>query len=324
MQQILSALAELATLRSPGPSNCPYIDNVRFVAKDECAVRHIGEQFKLVCDEFRVTLNVEPLNAPHQQGDFLGVHYDMSDKVFVSLPEAQIEKLKRDEWRLFEPKCNLATMEEVMGRLYWASRVLATNTAPFYYALKFARQRLRATEEQPIDPMKLIDLWPSVRSAFREWFETLLKNKPAEVCASGPSEWILFVDASKGGYGAILVNSTTGDTWQISGKWPPRMQKRAEKATAVREYLALLIAVERWLHLFKGQRVTVVEDNTQVLQAAEKGRSPSYALNKGTLGFGRARPKCVRRPDAGADAGRGRARPNPDQTSAPDAGRHQI
>ena len=125
-----------------------YIDNVRLTSKSRSKVEEASKIFKQRCAEFGVTLNVEPGNEPHQDGDFLGLRYDYKTGC-VQLGMKTLKKIKS------------ATVPEreylaLFGLTLFYTRALRVLPARFFNQMKFVRKRCTGD-----DLDEEIPIWPS-------------------------------------------------------------------------------------------------------------------------------------------------------------------
>ena len=88
----------------PGISHDPFVDNVRFGIENNnpTYLANAAQSFRAACTQANITLNVEPLNAPHQQGMFTGIDYDYAtgtasntDKTRLKLSHARTALLSK-------------------------------------------------------------------------------------------------------------------------------------------------------------------------------------------------------------------------------------
>ena len=290
MQAYLQAVVELSDL-DPEVSAKVYIDNVRFISLNSKKLAEANEKFyKTANDDCSLLLNVEPdLNKVHRKGEFLGVAYDMfAREPKVRLAAKQVKRLTEAlDILVAGNRVEFEWFEATMGRVYWATRVLHMPAARYFYTIKQARyfSRKCAYGECPQD---LVNLWADSRTELIQWLKDILSSKPAVVRRYRKPRWVLCTDASSRGYGAVLTNQSTGEFWSIGGRWPEDLRrrwgldsgKRSRSSTAEWELKALVIGVQRWLHLFAGDDVDVLVDSATCIQTLENGRSRSYWMNE--------------------------------------------
>ena len=77
-----------------------YIDNVRFTSASKEKVILASKIFKERCDEFGITLNEEPGNTPHMNGDFLGLNHRKEKRWYMLEKEFCINNIV-DSLRVF-------------------------------------------------------------------------------------------------------------------------------------------------------------------------------------------------------------------------------
>ena len=99
MQAVAQAMANIVQERvfgsrggARGPKPVVHIENVRFLANTQREARFYAEQWARLCKEISVQCGEEPVNTPHQHGDFLGPACDY-EKGVVALAQKAINKL---------------------------------------------------------------------------------------------------------------------------------------------------------------------------------------------------------------------------------------
>ena len=214
MQTLLVTLGRLCC--PPDASFSAYVDNIRFVGTyEECHLA--ADTMTRVCSECRITLNEEEGNAPHREGIFLGIRYQLTnDGADISLPPIQVGKLRRDSKRFCQRK-TVDVFEQVVGRLFWASAVVLPNLACFYYAIKFIRKTACDTSHGRIGPCDVLLVPPSVSTIFAEWFARLLCNVPRHINKMGDPHLFLATDAADHGWGGVLILEETGEVLTAGG-----------------------------------------------------------------------------------------------------------
>ena len=173
-----------------------------------------GRQTRLVklknfCLDSNITLNDEEGNAPHQHGDFLGLHYNYNSGE-VCLGKKTLNKLNSIE---IPDKATRREYLAIFGLVLFATRALKVHPAKFFTQIKFIRKRCCAgnLDEE-------VAIWPSCVKGFQLWISQLRTNKPVrhEIGEPLSAETILFTDASVTGWGAVLMSG--GDVYSTAGR----------------------------------------------------------------------------------------------------------
>ena len=129
---------------SAGGSCDTHIDNIRYVGDfdtcvSDCALLHRNSS---ACN---VQLNGGDFAVPCQANEFCGKFYNYATKT-VRLADKQIPKLSAARDQLLRQDATVGDLEEIFGKLQWASVVLQAPTHNFYFAIKFVRRRLSALQ----------------------------------------------------------------------------------------------------------------------------------------------------------------------------------
>jgi hypothetical protein len=180
MQVICEILAE-ESLKRAGVSatvkSVVHIDNVRFCGARRQHVEAAAAAFRQVCQESNVTLNTEPGNDVHQQGEFLGIAFDYN-QASVSLSAKTIAKLK-EQRAILQASANptYAQALTLWGTCSFAARVLRQNMAAQWPVLKFIRRRASAFTLGTIELSSPADIWQCALPAWENWIDELLQNE---------------------------------------------------------------------------------------------------------------------------------------------------
>lgn len=253
-----------------------YIDNVRFVG----SVADVSDacfHFREVSREANAIINDDASGVACRY-DFLGVSVDHLQRT-VCLTEKRTSKINtvgRDFTNY-----PLKRFFQLMGRLFSASVVLGIPLAQFYFVIKCFRRRCALFSKHQCEgchAQKLLTepagIWPSVHRHVARWLDLVLDNRPRIVVPNAAQvDWVVFTDASDWGAGVMMFEAE-GRCMTHSRQWEPQMRGRPiveREAEALLEGMRLLPA---------GATARVFVDNTSVLGAVNKGRSPSYRLNK--------------------------------------------
>ena len=281
MQAIHEALVSIAKNRVIGGrtvSSKVYIDNVRFAHKNTALLDEVGDCYVQVCREINVTLNVEPVNQTHQAGEFCGITYNTScAPACVSLPQGQLNKLHRDMALLHHPDCSVREFLRVIGRLRYCSRVLHLDLSFAYHILKFARRvsrDLALGQRHLTDPVRL---WASTRQVIAHWHMHLASNPPTPVLHKLPPRFFLATDASKWGYGAVLIDRNSGRVYHFGRRWSGLYAARHINEL---EVMAVHLSIEHFADILQGAQIAVYVDNESARLCMSTGHSRGFFLNR--------------------------------------------
>ncbi len=253
-----------------------YIDNVRFMHDDPQVLTECAATFKATCKACRITLNDEPLNAPHQSGIFLGVYYDYA-RGLSALTDKTRSKLLAARLAIFSAEATISDVLRGFGLLFFASSVLEFPLASMYHAFKYYRRKAVQLNRGTISEDSPAQLWACIRTSLASWFDTFddaTKTNPVKLQTSGNVS--LYTDASLSGAGAVLFTDS-GEVLTWSRKFTPlESSRRIEELEAIAASEAFTFFGPQ----MKDKSITMYIDNTSVLGAVRKGHSPSFNLNK--------------------------------------------
>ena len=164
------------------------------------------------------------------------------------------------------------------GLLNFASVVLQAPVGRYYAAMKFFRRRAAAVARGQMSANSEVHLWATARPVYEKWFTFLLRNEPVHPRQQGfrATNFSLFTDASKAGYGSVLVSNDTGLILSFGSAWDAADEA---KHINTREALAVTKSVYHFSDYLTGANVHVFIDNTSAKGALERGYSRSSELN---------------------------------------------
>jgi len=304
-----TATRALASYDMPcGVRNDTYIDNLRWIGDAKNDVVTAALDFVVRAFDVGATLNeiperlrkrspitgeydLEALRAHLQslvveKGEFLGVYYDY-DKKTVKVGEKAIAKLRL----VYDIVAKGGTwthrhLLSAFGVIFFALQATNADAGHRYYALRVYSQTARKLER---DPGLLETPWtccPSQWEHVRRWVTDVLMNHEFRVPMNplpGQAGYVLVVDASKWGYGAILLNMRTGDLRTWHQRWHSEYQGSRKSAWAEPEG-----AKRALLHFFPrgtAEAIAVLSDSSTTVDAFRKGRSGAYAVNRAITEF---------------------------------------
>ena len=245
-----------------------YIDNVRFTSKSKELVEKASQIFRERCAEFGATLNVEEGNAPHQSGEFLGLHFDYVNGT-VKLGKKTMTKLRNA--RVME-KATKREYLAMFGLTLFCTRALRIQPARYFNQMKFIRKRCVGEE---LD--EEINIWPSCVDGWVSWLNELRKNTPTrhEPGDADHPDATIFTDASTVGWGAVLVKGSSVHT--VAGRW-----KKPIDCSEISTYeaLAVSIAADAFANLIRNCKTILLRtDNSPTLFTLKKGCAKEFELN---------------------------------------------
>jgi hypothetical protein len=276
METILQILVHETMKAFPSVEATTFVDNVRFMDDTADTLSRVAVRFREVCTEAGVSLNTEECNIPHQDGIFLGVHFDYALGT-SGLTDKTRKKLRRARMNLFEPQANISDVFQAFGLLFFASSVVGYNLSTKYHIFKFYRRKAHAFSSGAVRLTDPAFLWNCIKKELGTWFSELDDVLLLQRLRSPSNGFVsLFSDASKSGAGATVFTEN-GHVWVWSRPWSAL---EASRHITELEALACHEAISYFRGILQGKKVRIYVDNTSVLGAATRGYSPSFHFNK--------------------------------------------
>ncbi|KAJ9471694.1 hypothetical protein DIPPA_13254 [Diplonema papillatum] len=243
-----------------------WVDNIRYAGKRsavQLATRRL-DQTAADCD---LTWKPSDSQTAATRYEFIGVDWDhVAHRVAVSRKLRR--KLMEARYTLkSSPTMRASELETLGGRLLHASAVAGIFPGSFWFALKFFRRVTNSLNRGARLPSDTVEVSPCVRLSLHEWIDSVLKPRAIPVLQQSP-RITAFVDASKKGWGGVLVDSRTMEVTVLGGSW-----NAAESSLHINELeaIAFNLVILALPVSIKGGRVDVVVDNTTVKGVARKG-----------------------------------------------------
>jgi hypothetical protein len=269
-----------------------HIDGVRFVGP-LAELQQLQQHFVHLCADVGLTLKPEEVNTPHQVGEWMGVTHDLAKKS-VALTGKTVAKLRAARAKVLgEESVTAETLISVFGLLGHYSGVLNAPLFAYWAAVKLVRRIAADIGAGRRKPDDIVTLWPSARADFERWFRFLDETPSAPMPNRGGRHTVvLFTDASKHGWGAVLI--VNGSLLHIGGRWDP---KTAELDINTLEALAVTNGVKHFAQYLAEEELLLVIDNTTAMHGLVRGSAQAGRLNAavGTalVALGLAKPTSI-------------------------------
>ena len=282
----------IASFQMPGVRCDVYVDNVRFLSNDLEAVVAAAKEFINRSRKVRATINEVPDNMEDAEvaarrlvstkGEFLGAYFDYTEKT-VKLTEKTIAKLKtmRDVFKDGTCDPTHRNFLALFGLLFYGLQVFRSFAPSRYYALKEYSEVARRIQRDPGLLEAHYKCAPARMEHIMTWVDDVLLN-PATVVQKTRDpvdvDYILVTDASKKGWGAVLLDQRTGVLYTQHGTWDHDWKGREHSAWSEPEGLA-----RAFIGFFPNgtsATFTVLTDSSTAKGAFEKGRSMKFAVNR--------------------------------------------
>ena len=288
----------IASFPMPGVRCDVYVDNIRFLSDDLEAVVAAAKEFIIRSRKVRATINEVPDNDEDAEvaarrlvktvGDFLGAYFDYIAKT-VQLTEKTIGKLTTMR-EVFKDSTGTPTYRNFLalfGLLFYGLQVFRSFAPYRYYALKEYSDVARRIQKDPGLLEAHYKCAPARMQHILKWVDDMIKNPATQVRTTrdpADVDFILVTDASKQGWGAVLLDQRTGILFTQHGKWDHQWKGRQHSAWSEPEGLA-----RAFIAFFPNGTTatfTVLTDSSTAQGAFEKGRSMKFAVNRALQSVG--------------------------------------
>ena len=275
-----------------------YVDNIRFLGNCQADVIAAAVEFVMRAHGVGATINeISPaLGQKRAQieeaikslvttsGEFLGIHFDYIRKV-VKVGSKAIRKLEALR-EVFIAGGTYRNFLAIFGILFFSLQATGVHASHRYYALREYSETARVLQR---DPGRLECAWkcsPSRLVHVLAWIEDVLANKEVKVpkrVTAPLADFVLVVDASRWGWGALLLDQRTGVIRTWNEPW-----KAGWIGARVSAWSEPEGAKQAILHFFPSgtaQSIAVLSDSSTAVGAYSKGRSMKYSVNRAIMEF---------------------------------------
>jgi hypothetical protein len=276
-----------------------HVDNVRFISDDGEALVAAVLTFLQRCETVGATVNeVDPLTrVDHDtvnamvvtQGTYLGVEFDYAGQR-IRVGEKTVKKLEATTAILDSGEFSHRLYLGHMALLFYSSPILNLNVAQHYYAIREYSRISSRLQREPWNLDAPLHMAASRMAVLKKWTREVLRNEWRQVTEKKPTRHVVVVDASKWGWGAVILDLETGAVIQEQEQWGSDYKGRRKSTWAEPEGIKCVI-----LKAFSKEartRVLVLTDSAAAKGAFGKGRSMVYALNKAILCVAQERPRA--------------------------------
>ena len=217
-------------------------------------------------------------------GEFLGIHFDYIRKV-VKVGSKAIRKFEALR-EVFNAGGTYRNFLAIFGILFFSLQATGVHASHRYYALREYSETARVLQR---DPGRLECAWkcsPSRLVHVLAWIDDVLANKEVKVPkrVTAPfADFVLVVDASRWGWGALLLDQRTGAIRTWNEPW-----KAGWIGARVSAWSEPEGAKQAILHFFPSgtaQSIAVLSDSSTAVGAYSKGRSMKYSVNRAIMEF---------------------------------------
>jgi len=275
---ILSLLLRIAKHRAGTTDTIQsfvHIDNARLATIPGVgpeALQRTALTLEDVLRDFNVDYRVENTNV------FLGIEGDHARGI-VRLSNDFIRKLIEGSKVLSDEDCKWHEVRALFARCNYAMRVLRIPQVGAFMVWKFMRRRC----SQDLEPDAPARLWKSSRHDWKGLIDEILSTNKDGVSYDsrpmGPEQFMLYMDASVTGWGAVLYDVTRGTVKEYGATWKRRIQPRD---IPVNETKAIKLAIEHFsddLLAAGAGELLLLTDSTSAEGAIKKSGSPSFEMN---------------------------------------------
>lgn len=254
-----------------------WIDNVRY-AGSSAEVARWTSRLDIVARQLGATFKPSDNIDCQQVYDFLGVRWDHS--VHKVSPGARITRKIRDftEQVRVTGVATVSELESGAARLLHAGYISGTLAGSFYFSIKFVRRLLNKLNRGLCTLGDVVHIPDGVRRGLVEWADKVQVPRfpPHTGDVRSSPHYTLFTDASKSGWGGVLVKHASGQLQIVGESWPAVMRDQPINRL---EAAAVLHCVRRFLSVLTSSVLHIVIDNTSVLGVARKGKGKEAVMN---------------------------------------------
>lgn len=166
-------------------------------------------------------------------------------------------------------------VEQHMGRLLYASRIMGVAMVRYYFAIKYVRRIINDMNRGRKNPSDQVTIPPGIAGLLRQWTNAVTPTKRygPPVTADTTAALNLFTDASLTGWGAVLL-MPDGDLHVTGARW----QKTPDRID-VAEMEAVEFAIRAFATHFADHNTVILHvDNTSVQGVVRRGSTQSQEL----------------------------------------------
>lgn len=249
-----------------------WIDNVLFSGSKDRVAASVAS-FKESTEACSATINWKDSQEGSHELDFIGIHFNFNSHK-ISLAEKNRNKITEMEFR---EAMQVSELETACARLMYASAIVGVGLARQYFPLKFMRRILSKLNRGLLSRCDSVNLPASVMSQYKSWLQEVRLSKPrTPLTTTGRKSFTMWVDASRSGWGAVLIDDSTQQVRIVAGKWTEEEQKLHIN---VLEAKAIAYGLDRFEGIDNAAIAPRI-DNTSVVATVGKGHSKSEDLNR--------------------------------------------
>jgi hypothetical protein len=166
-------------------------------------------------------------------------------------------------------KPSAVELEQLVGRLLFASGVSRTPLAPYYFALKWAKRYSSKLNAGTIHPHDVVPIKAGILKLLKRWSAAVRQPRLILKRPQLKHAYTLYTDASDKGWGAVLINDDTSAVSVTGAAWSP---SEAKTDISVRELSAVSLAVTNFCEKLRAAKTIALRiDNTSVLSCVIRG-----------------------------------------------------
>lgn len=249
-----------------------WIDNLQWTGEKHAVNNHL-RGFQQRARRAHVTLNdVETTSATRYT--FAGIVFDHEAHTVAIGAKAHGHLAQRPNFR----SMTIAELERLLGRLWFAARVLRLPIHRYWWLMKTARRLMARLNRNLLSTQDVARLAPSARRQLQSWWEAAVANVPRRIHreSTQPACFDVYSDATPDGWGAVCIDRESKATIILGARWP----RRADNINAA-ETRAITMALSELRPQFPpGCSIHLHVDNTSALASVERRRARSYAVNE--------------------------------------------
>ncbi|EPY38285.1 TcC31.12 [Angomonas deanei] len=248
-----------------------WIDNIQFCGTQK-AVDHAIRRVQRFAEQCHVTLNEEETMVS-QEYTFAGITFNHREKT-VAIGPKTARKIQADD----TSKMTMADLERIMGRLWFAARILDYPVHTCWWFLKSVRRLFSKWSRGLVTKDTPVRLGAAAQRELEAWAAAAKSNTPRRInpAPTNSREFDVYTDATLTGWGAVCIDRLTKQTAVVGSKWSiPSQNINAAETRAVACALAALRPT-----LNKDATIHLRVDNTSAISALKRGFARSHAINE--------------------------------------------
>ena len=238
-----------------------YLDDFLIIAdsKEECEAAF--QFLKNLITSLGFAINESKSVAPCQMLTYLGIEINSIERT-LSLPNDKLQQLVAllGKWRK-RVRCTKRQLQTLVGKLQWAAQVIREGRTHVRHLIALLKKLSKPNHHVRISSSARRDIgfWADCCSQFNGT-AYFIEDKPVPL-------QMLSTDACMEASAGFYAGDYFYTTWEVDF---PGIQPRS---IFFKEMFTLLLAAERWAHLWRNQKIVFLCDNMSCVACVNSGKS---------------------------------------------------